>query len=282
MTSDELNRRFVYSPRKFLVWSLLFHLGVVGFMGVYQVLDKFNLTPFPKKKDLMEQVYQEFVQVDVVDLPDILMKDLDKIDASLPVVDDPQELPKPVDVPAEDPEAMAELEAAKKAKAEEAKQKAEEAKRLAEEAKKKKEAEKQAREEALRKLEEEAKRADALAALEKEAGRKQLKGNIVSKGSATKGNIGTAKDQYRSLIAKKIKEHFNVFSWQKKKNLLAVVFIKVGPDGRLLEKKIVQSSSDRLYDSAVLEAVQEAEPLPLPRDMSLVADGITIEFRPDD
>ena len=149
---------------------------------------------------------------------------------------------------------MAELEA--KRQAEVSKAKAE---------KERKDKEHAEREKALKQIEADAKRDAALKDLAEKGSRGKLKGNILSKGTSSKGLIGTAKDRYISRIAKKLKDNFSVYTYQKKKGLVGVVFLKVDAQGRLKVKRIVQRSKDHTFDSALLLAVDASAPVwPVP------------------
>ena len=240
-------------------------------------MDKMNIGPLGRKKELIRDVYQQFIQVDVVGLPDVLLKDLEKRQSTLSPAENVKETPHlkegmktPEDIL---PETAEQREARKR--------KEKEAQREALLARKKKE--EQERERVLKELREQANREEALKSLEKEQKKRRLrKGNILSQGTAARGKIGTAKDRYRSLIAEKIKRHFNIYPWQRKKDLVAVIFIRINERGEVTEKKVIQPSHDRLYDSAVLQAVADAQPLPVPVDLTIIKDGIHVEFRPQE
>lgn len=261
MSSQAATYKFVYIPRSALVASVILHLMFpVGLLTI-KVLEFFNIQVFAPHKH--KEIYQEYVQVDMVALPDIAIKDLDKVDVTSEVQDKTSEQDKAID------DAMI-LEG--KRKEQERVQKA----KAKEEAEKKK---------AMAKLEEEAKREAALKALaegEGKRGRKKLKGNIVSQGAATTGNIGTPKDRYDSLIQAKIKERFVILPNQVGRGLMAVVHIEIFPTGRVREKRLEKASGDNMYDSSVLQAIDEAQPLPVPEDLSLLYGGITITFRADE
>ena len=300
MTSEELNQRFFYTPKLFVFLSILLHVFIVASFVSVIALDKLNFTPFGKRRNPGKEYYQEFIQVDVVALPDMLMgAKPSMVDATLPVVDKPrveeaQTKPNVIDEQSKDkimPE-IAALEAQKKQEElkQLEKQKQQEALKKAEEKKaaalhEKKESEKKEREAALKRLAEEASREAALKSLAKDQkgrhGRLALKGNILAKGTSSRGKIGNAQDRYEALLEQKIRQHFNVYEWQQKKGLVAVVNIKLYPTGYVTEKQVVKPSADPLYDSAVLQAVDEAQPLPVPDDFSLPAQGINIEFHPD-
>lgn len=262
MSSQTATYKFIYIPRSALVASIIVHMMFpVGLLTI-KILEYFNIQIFPPNRKVHE-VYQEYVQVDMVALPDIAIKDLDKVDVTQDVDDKEAAASKAVD------DAML-LEAERKQQ-----EKALKETRAKEEAEKKK---------ALAKLEEEAKREAALKALSDEGkkSRKKLKGNIVSQGAAAVGMIGTPKDRYDSLIQAKIKKYFSILPSQANRGLEAIVHIEIFPTGRVREKRLAKMSGDSLYDSSVMQAIDEAQPLPVPEDLSLLQGGLTITFRADD
>ncbi len=280
MTSEELNWRFLHTPKIFLYLSLAFHLCIPLFFGTMVLMEKFGwgiLGPRQTRKE----VYQEFIQVDVVGLPDQLLG-ADDVDTSLPMKDKavpPAVAETPPETKGEDTgkaqeQIMAELEA--KHQAEVTKAKAEKAE------KDRKDKERKERESALKQIEADAKREAALKDLAGAGSRGKLKGNVLSKGTSAKGLIGTAKDRYISLIAQRIKKNFNIFAWQTKKGLVGYVFLKVTPQGKVKEKRILKRSKDQSFDSALLQAVEDSAPYPIPDDESVLNEGITIEFHPDE
>jgi outer membrane biosynthesis protein TonB len=284
MTSDELNWRFIHTPKIFLYLSLALHLCIPLFFGTVTLLDKLGWSLLGPKTP-QKEIYQEFIQVDMVGLPDQLLGDQNDVDTSLPIDEKTvpptkAEEPAPTPAPEEGAEKgksqediMAEAEAQAKKEAEAAKAKAE---------KERKEAERVAREKALKQIEAETRREAALKELAAKGTRGKLKGNLLSKGTSSKGLIGTAKDAYISLIAKKVKEHFNIYAHHKKRALVGTVFILLDARGNLKEYRIVKPSKDSTFDSALLLGVKEAAPLPVPNDDSVLREGITIEFRADE
>jgi TonB family protein len=295
MSSEALNQRFLYVPRSALYASLLAHFGLLLCFLTVKVLEHFHIHLFAPKPPIKE-MYQEYIQVDVVGLPQNLVKDVDKTDATLPVVDKPLKTTDETEheKPAPPPESTLQAPGDKVQKTKEEALKDEAQKQA--EAKKKKEEEdaarkakelkdaQQARQKALKKLKDQANREAALKALAEKkgkAGRAKLAGNLLSKGTATSGMIGDARDRYGALVTQKIREHFNIFTWQKKKGLVAVVYIEIYPTGRVRQSKIIKRSIDPTYDTAVLEAIDEAQPLPVPDDLSILDGGLTVEFRPE-
>jgi len=285
VTSDELNWRFIHAPKAFLYLSIALHLTIPIFFGTVAVLDKLGWSLLGPRKP-QKEIYQEFIQVDMVGLPDQLISQQNDVDTSLPITDkavpptkvEESPPPPPVETKGEEngktqEDVMAELEAKKQAEAAAAKVKAE---------KERKDKENAEREKVLKQMEADAKREAALKELAEKGSRGKLKGNILSKGTSAKGLIGTAKDRYISEIAAKLKRNFEVFPWHKKKGLVGTVFLKITPKGELVgDPKIVKASKDSTFDSALKQAVRASAPFPNPDEESL-KDGITIEFHPDD
>ncbi len=268
MTTETLNQRFVQIPTGTILLSLGLHAFICWllFSGVLEKI------PFFKSSYLStQQIYQSFVQVDVVALPDQMMNE--KIDATLPEVDKAQALPEEKEktlAPTEDQDILS-LEEKKK----------QEKLKKADIAKKKAEAQKKAEEEAFKKIEQEANREEALKNLvmkKGKAGRPKLAGNRLSQGTSSTGIIGSAQDKYAAMVKNAIQKHFTVYAWQKKRKISAVVSIVVSTNGRVTEKRIVSPSSDLSFNSQVMQAIDASQPLPLPEDPSILTGGVTIEF----
>ncbi|MEK6606640.1 MAG: TonB family protein [Myxococcota bacterium] len=64
--------------------------------------------------------------------------------------------------------------------------------------------------------------------------------------------------------------------------LVCEVFLRLAPDGRILEHRIVKPSGNRFLDASVVEALARvgALPPPPPDRLALIRQGLTIEFRP--
>jgi TonB family protein len=269
MSSDVLQNNFIQIPRAALIASLILHLMIpTGWLTV-KALEALGIQVFPKTS--IKDVYQEYVQVDLVGLPDISIRDLEKLDPSLPEVEAPAEVQKSVEV---EDDSMA-LETLKKAATE---------KEKAEEKLKKAAREEEEKKKALKQIEEEMKREQALKALSqnKERGRPKLKGNILSKGTATVGGIGTPKDQFTAIIMAKIKEKFYIAPTQRNRGLNNAIHLELYPTGRVRSKRFVKASEDSFFDSGVMQAISEAEPFPIPEDLSLLEGGITVRFKAEE
>lgn len=274
-----MENQFWGIPKSALITSLLLHLVFPLFFLTVKVLNSMGYRLFPEKK-ILQEAYQSFIQVDVVALPDQLINDKTPLDTTLPTVEKPQTVAEEVPKEETKEDIIAENEEkAEKTKAKELKEKEElnlkkekqEKKRLAEQ------------EKAMKRMQEEAKREQAMKALAAKSGQKgrgKLKGNVLSQGTAAHGAIGSAKDRYTSLLIETIKQHFNIYLWQQKKNLSADVQFELFPTGRVRRKKVVRPSTDPLYDSAILKALDDAQPLPLPEDPLLLGEEYIITFNP--
>lgn len=255
---------FLNIPRSALVASLFLHGFLVLFLAIISSGPANSLLELLTGEKKTETSYQSFVQVDVVGLPDQLVNE--KMNPLLPEVAKPEVKSTPVkETIKTDPDVMEEQNNKR-------------------EKEKKKAAEKKLEEEKAMKLAlEEAEREQALKGLQSkgsEKGRGKLKGNKLSEGTSTTGMVGTAKDKYVGILTETIKQQFNIFSWQQKKGLMAEVRLALLPNGRVKWRKIVKPSRDVMYDSAVLQAIDDAQPFPIPEDKGLLKDEITINFKP--
>lgn len=251
--------KFVDIPWAAIRASLLLHSFFPLLFLMLTILEYFGISVFPKPQ--IHKEYNTYIQVDVVGLPDTTPPESKMVEQKSKIVTKPKIKEAPP-MPAYPTVAdTAKLEKLRKIE----------------------------QEKALKKLEAEAKKEQALKKLneikqakeEQEAQRTVLKGNKTSQGTATTGNIGQAKELYFSKIQQMIKEKFNIYSWQQKKNLVTVVFIRILPNGKLKEKRIISASKDPLYDNAVLQAIVSAQPFPIPERPEILDEGITFDFHPE-
>lgn len=276
MTStDVLNQRFLFVPRPALVASMVLHLGIPFAFLVYQGLKSLGIELLPKDKKPVITDYQNYIQVDVVALPDQLVSQQFSVDTTKPVVDKVAKAEEVVDKPKEEmaiPDTKPKEDEAAELKKKEL-QKKEDEKKLKEE-----------KEKALKNLKKDAEREAALKALEAKdgkQGRQVLKGNKKAQGTSTSGSIGAQKDAYAAIIQRKVRDNFFILPGMDQKKLVAVVSIALLPNGRLKKKELVKKSRDPIYDAAALQAVEAAQPLPLPDNPDLLELEYTIEFRPE-
>jgi len=207
--------------------------------------------------------------------------------------------PPPVEKPAPTPPQPDPQIAIEKAKREE--QKKLEAQRAQEEQEKKEKAqrdkqerEKQQQEQQKRELAqkqkdeaEKKKQAEKQAAAEAAARENYLK-RIQGMAGATGGPTATGTSQqskgpsasYAGRVIARIKPNI-VFTDVVDGNPAAVVEIKVAPDGTILGKRLVQSSGAKVWDDAVLRAIDRTDGLPRDTD-GTVPSPMLITFRPKD
>ena len=264
---DTTSTEFLGLPKKAFFFSLALHLFLFVFLLTFSTDQGAALLRMLIGVKKSEISAQSFIQVDVVGLPDELINQ--RVNPLLPEVSEPSS--KVVDKPT--PKATEKSDVMEEAKTKEK-----------EKEKQKKELErKRAEEKALQSAKQEAEREQALKGLQNKMGRKgrgKIKGNMLSEGTASSGMIGTAKDKYIGVLTESIKQQFNVFSWQQKKELVAEVQLSLLPNGRVRWRKITKPSRDVMYDSAVLQAIDDAQPFPVPEDKGLLQEEITINFKP--
>ena len=260
---------FVYVPRPFLMISTGLHGGVMLFALLGLLLKSLHWFPFLHQDE--SKVYENFMQVDILAMPELLLKDQQEIDVSLPVTAQKKNfLPMPVQSEKKNNEALS----------------LDHKELIADLAKKKNMTEKIkiSQEDALKKIEEEARREQAIMQLRKKKntvkGRPQIAGNLPSQGMASLGAVGDAKDKYISTVIDVIRSHFNIYPWQKKTGLMTRVHLLIDKNGRIKDQKVLYSSHDLLYDSAVKLAIEAAEPFPVPTDLTLLKEGFDITFVP--
>jgi TonB family protein len=190
---------------------------------------------------------RQAIRVDIVDLPQIKVSDLNKVDLSKDVGDA---------APTSDPQApqstamIDQTAAAEKAKTS-ARLKAEtRVKEIQDRLKVERR-----RNELIEKLKEKRAGAD---------GRQKLAGNIVSEGYSTTGEVATEVDAYNGKAAAHLRGHFNIPAWFEASNLRARVLVKIGPDGRVLSQEFLKRSGNAEFDAYVDRAIQAANPFPAP------------------
>lgn len=261
---DTTSTEFLGLPKRAFIFSLVLHLFLFIFLLTFSTDQGAALLRMLIGGKKSEVSAQSFIQVDVVGLPDELINQ--KVNPLLPEVSEPSSkaVEKSTPKAAEKSDIMEEAKSSKE--------------------KQKKELErKKAEDKALQLAKQEAEREQALKGLQNKMGKKgrgKIKGNMLSEGTASSGMIGTAKDKYVGVLTESIKQQFNVFSWQQKKDLVAEVQLSLLPNGRVRWRKITKPSRDVMYDSAVLQAIDDAQPFPVPEDKGLLQEEITINFKP--
>jgi len=93
-------------------------------------------------------------------------------------------------------------------------------------------------------------------------------------------------DPYWGLLNAQVRQHYDVSQTipdAERMILKALLQIRIGKDGKLLDSKLVVPSGNALFDNAVLTAVKRASPFsPPPGNLlkQLQGTGVTLEFTP--
>jgi TonB family protein len=92
-------------------------------------------------------------------------------------------------------------------------------------------------------------------------------------------------ERYYALLSAQVRRNTNVSDTipeQERLHLSALVSIKLGKAGELLESKLAKSSGNDLFDSAVMSAVRKAAPFSPPPEhlRATMADGAIFKFTP--
>jgi colicin import membrane protein/protein TonB len=102
------------------------------------------------------------------------------------------------------------------------------------------------------------------------------------------GDVETASEgeKYYGTLNSRIKRNYDVSSAitdSERVRLAAVIIIWIDSDGHVTKTEFKTKSGNDLFDSAVLGAVQKANPFPPPPDFlksGLAKDGVELKFRP--
>ena len=245
--------------------SIILHILVFVFFAVRAIF-------FPADISILENA----IRVDMVDLPDKIDPNplpapiVEETKKELPTKQEPPKLvvkdpPKPADVKkeiAKEPDAI------------------------------KIDKDKTTQKQALAKL----KQLDAFEKLEKQvelekkqqavqaASEAAVKGNIISPGSELKGINQLQADNYRGVVQRHMKQHWEIPHYIKKTNLETEVLVKFDSNGQILSKEITKTSGNSAYDEAVMAAIEKSSPVPAPPGkFTAIAsvEGFTFVFKPD-
>lgn len=128
----------------------------------------------------------------------------------------------------------------------------------------------------------ERKRLEAVAAATRaQAGAVRIKGNQISPGTSLTGIDRLEHESYRNDLDRHIKKFWSLPEWLARKKFRAKVLVKIDDKGRLLQKRMIESSGDREFDDSVVATLDQAAPLPPPPEKfiaKVAVEGILIEF----
>ncbi|MES2802236.1 MAG: TonB family protein [Bdellovibrionota bacterium] len=110
---------------------------------------------------------------------------------------------------------------------------------------------------------------------------KLLKGRVIAKGTALTGLDKIQSENYLVQLDALIKSKWQLPQWLIGKPLKTKVLVKIEPDGRVSDKKVVQTSGNPTYDEYCLQAIEKATPFPkVPEKFTEVfsEDGVLFGF----
>jgi len=262
-----------FSLSRGFLFSFIFHFTLICFTLI-------KLFVFPSKIEH----YTPTLRVDVVDLPDIAKKDLEKLTAGRPKPSDDPPPPAPPAPPKVTQTPKDEVKSDEMVLRE--KKEAEQKKALAD----KKAAEKKRVEEQKKRTAQMSQALARMKALEKinklaEENEKEgavIKGNRISKGSSLTGEEREeAELRYEDLVLEKVKANWTLPPWLANQDLSAQVLIKIDSGGRVIRMSFEKSSGHQGFDDAVQSAIQTSQPFPEPNRKDLIrmlTNGVLLGF----
>lgn len=131
---------------------------------------------------------------------------------------------------------------------------------------------------ALKKLADMKKEKAALAALEQQ---KAIAGNRLSKGSDLVGVEKLEYTNYKTTLHRAISAEWDLPKWLLEGKLRAIAFIKIDEEGNLIERRLVESSGNTIYDEKVMEAIEDSSPFdPPPEKFKNIVrfEGVLLTF----
>jgi colicin import membrane protein len=259
-------------PKTFLSRGLKFSFFLHGVILLWVLAYSVVQNVIQTEKEKNAPLPQQSIRVDIVDLPTLRVHELNKVDLTKEVSKKPLAAPKaePVakEAPKPKPSPTAMTLPEKKVKADESRLKALQNKIRAE----------AKREEILAKYKEEI---TAKASGKEADTRAPLAGNIVSKGGSVQGAVANEADEFTALIQSHVRRFWQAPSWAAGQDYKTRVLVKLSPSGRVLSKKVIQSSGRSDFDASALEAVEAADPFPPPPEFFrrlILQEGIECGF----
>lgn len=95
-----------------------------------------------------------------------------------------------------------------------------------------------------------------------DAAAKVLKGRVLAKGTSPTGLDKIQSENYLVQLDALIKSKWALPQWLIGKPLKTKILVKIHSDGRVADRKIVQSSGNPTYDEYCLQAIEKASPFP--------------------
>ncbi len=109
-----------------------------------------------------------------------------------------------------------------------------------------------------------------------------IKGNQISKGSSLDGEAReSASIDYRDLLKDRLSPNFQLPVWLKRQTLNAQVRIFIADSGRVIRYVFENRSNNSQFDTLVVRAIEQSEPLPSPPQelrQKMMNHGILVGF----
>ena len=109
----------------------------------------------------------------------------------------------------------------------------------------------------------------------------QVKGNILSPGTALTGLNKLQHENYVAEVDRHVKEKWTLPEWMSKQNFAAQVRVRIDNKGQIISREIVKSSGNENYDDIVMDTIAQSAPFPTPPEKFasiLSVKGIIIGF----
>lgn len=108
------------------------------------------------------------------------------------------------------------------------------------------------------------------------------KGNKLSPGTSLSADAKeAAQANYLDSLRDRLRQNWFLPAWVAKQSLNAQVLIRIDSGGNLREFRLVKSSNNSQFDQAVKQAIQQSQPFPVPSSdfkTGLLSDGILVGF----
>lgn len=109
-----------------------------------------------------------------------------------------------------------------------------------------------------------------------------IKGNKISKGTSLSGDAKeAAQASYYDDLRAKLQENWALPVWIARQNFSAQVQVFIDPYGRVRSFRFMKTSGNDQFDSAIKKTLEDSQPFPRPPDdiaSSLLVDGILVGF----
>lgn len=87
-----------------------------------------------------------------------------------------------------------------------------------------------------------------------------------------------ATQQAAAKIREKIRQHIMIPCGKLDPDAMTEALVDVDLSGNVKDMKLVKSSGNRKYDEAVLKAIKDAQPLPMPSDADLASQFTSLDI----